>query len=77
MINRIISYAGEVKPEVFGQGITMEKITKRFFDLKGVDNVFTRHTPLLKETLEDLIKGKLKESAYPYLNGTKSQIGIK
>ncbi|KAL0274191.1 UNVERIFIED_CONTAM: hypothetical protein PYX00_006672 [Menopon gallinae] len=77
MIGRVTSYADDVKQEVFGQGITVEKITKRFFDLKGVENAFTRHTPLLKETLEELIKGKLKENIYPYLNGTKSQIGIK
>ncbi|XP_056643898.1 vacuolar protein sorting-associated protein 45 [Diorhabda sublineata] len=44
------------------------KITKRFIKgLSGVDNVYTQHKPLLHETLEDLIKGKLKEQMYPYL----------
>jgi vacuolar protein sorting-associated protein 45 len=35
--------------------------------LKGIDNVFTQHNPLIKETLEELIKGRLKDSSYPYL----------
>lgn len=44
------------------------KITKRFIKgLSGVDNVYTQHKPLLHETLEDLIKGRLKEQLYPYL----------
>lgn len=46
------------------------KITKRLFKgLNGVENIYTQHTPLLKETLEDLIKGKLRENLYPTLGG--------
>lgn len=42
------------------------KITKRFFKgLSGVDNVYTQHKPLLHETLEELLKGRLKENLYP------------
>nr|CAD7589313.1 unnamed protein product [Timema genevievae] len=45
-------------------------ITKNIFKgLSGVENVYTQHNPLLKETLEDLIKGKLKETLFPYLGG--------
>ncbi|KAM9294014.1 vacuolar protein sorting-associated protein 45 [Gastrophryne carolinensis] len=43
-------------------------ITKQFFKgLKGVENVYTQHQPLLVETLDKLIKGKLKDSTYPYV----------
>ena len=43
-------------------------ITKRLLKgLKGVDNIYTQHTPLVKEIVEQMIKGKLKESSYPYL----------
>lgn len=35
--------------------------------LKGVENIYTQHTPLLKEILEDVIRGRLKEPAFPYL----------
>ena len=42
--------------------------TKKFFKgLKGVENVFTRHTPQLVTLLDSLVKGKLKELQYPYL----------
>ncbi|CAI9721269.1 sorting-associated 45 [Octopus vulgaris] len=43
-------------------------ITKRFLKgLKGVENVYTQHKPLLHSILDQLTKGKLKESSYPYL----------
>ncbi|XP_049838142.1 vacuolar protein sorting-associated protein 45 [Schistocerca gregaria] len=59
--------------DIFGAQDAVVKITKRIFkDLKGVENVYTQHVPLLKETLEDLVKGKLKESSFPYLG--KGQI---
>ncbi|NXN12889.1 VPS45 protein, partial [Indicator maculatus] len=35
--------------------------------LQGVENVYTQHQPLLQETLDQLIKGKLKDSHFPYL----------
>ncbi|XP_018570504.1 vacuolar protein sorting-associated protein 45 [Anoplophora glabripennis] len=44
------------------------KITKRFIKgLSGVDNVYTQHKPLLHETLEDLVKGRLKDHLYPFI----------
>lgn len=32
---------------------------------QGVENVYTQHTPLLMQTLESVVKGRLKESEYP------------
>jgi vacuolar protein sorting-associated protein 45 len=37
--------------------------------LKGVENVYTQHAPRLEGTLQDLIKGKLKDTAYPFVEG--------
>ncbi|CAH0595263.1 unnamed protein product [Chrysodeixis includens] len=52
------------------------KITKRLFKgLNGVENIYTQHTPLLKDTLEDLIKGKLRENLYPTLGGEDGPYG--
>lgn len=34
---------------------------------QGVENVYTQHQPLLHETLDQLIKGKLRDSQFPYL----------
>ena len=41
----------------------------RFKGLKGVENVYTQHSPRLEATLENLIKGRLKELQYPFLEG--------
>ncbi|KAG7088311.1 hypothetical protein E1B28_012321 [Marasmius oreades] len=35
--------------------------------LKGVENVYTQHTPHLSQTLESLLKGRLKETSYPFV----------
>ncbi|XP_054160792.1 vacuolar protein sorting-associated protein 45-like [Oppia nitens] len=46
----------------------VKSFTKKMIKgLKGVENIYTQHSPVLKEILEDLIKGKLKEVLYPYL----------
>lgn len=34
---------------------------------KGIENIYTQHTPLVKELVEQLIKGKLREASYPFL----------
>ncbi|XP_049879442.1 vacuolar protein sorting-associated protein 45 [Pectinophora gossypiella] len=52
------------------------KITKRLFKgLSGVENIYTQHNPLLKDTLEDLIKGKLRENMYPTIGGDDGNYG--
>ncbi|EJC98087.1 vacuolar protein sorting-associated protein 45 [Fomitiporia mediterranea MF3/22] len=35
--------------------------------LKGVENVYTQHNPNLSQTLENLLKGRLKEASYPFV----------
>lgn len=37
--------------------------------LRGVENVYTQHSPRLSVTLQDLIKGRLKESTHPFVEG--------
>lgn len=41
----------------------------RFKGLKGVENVYTQHSPLLESTLQNLVKGRLKEQQYPFVEG--------
>ena len=40
----------------------------RFRGLKGVENVYTQHSPRLATTLQNLIKGRLREQQYPFLD---------
>lgn len=55
--------------DLFGTQVPQDvsTIKKRLFKgLKGVDNVYTQHKPVLLETLMDLMKGRLREGAFPY-----------
>ncbi|WFD29515.1 vacuolar protein sorting-associated protein 45 [Malassezia sp. CBS 17886] len=36
--------------------------------LKGVENVYTRHSPHLLETVDQLMRGRLRVSSYPFAN---------
>lgn len=38
-----------------------------FKGLKGAENVYTQHEPLLERTLTSLLKGKLKKATHPFL----------
>jgi vacuolar protein sorting-associated protein 45 len=39
--------------------------------LKGVENIYTQHVPLVARTLEDIIRGKmLKDNIFPYAEGS-------
>jgi vacuolar protein sorting-associated protein 45 len=35
--------------------------------LKGVENVYTQHSPHLSETIESLMKGRLRDTSYPFI----------
>ncbi|KAL6504490.1 vacuolar protein sorting-associated protein 45 [Orobanche gracilis] len=35
--------------------------------LKGVENVYTQHQPLLSQTMESIVKGRLRDMDYPYV----------
>ena len=41
----------------------------RFKGLQGVENVYTQHSPRLEATLQNLIKARLKEQQYPFVEG--------
>jgi vacuolar protein sorting-associated protein 45 len=74
-INKICSYGGSKfrETDLFSNQNPMA-ITKRILKgFKGVDNIYTQHTPLVKELVEQLIKGKLKETSYPFLGGGRDR----
>lgn len=68
-ILNILEYAGShARQSDFLNAENALKSTKRFFKgLSGVDNVYTQHKPVLHETLEELVKGRLKDHLYPYV----------
>lgn len=71
-MNKICAYGGAKfrETDLFANQNTMA-ITKRILKgFKGVDNIYTQHTPLVKELVEQLIKGKLREASYPFLTNS-------
>ncbi|CAN6606641.1 vacuolar protein sorting-associated protein 45 [Trichomonascus vanleenenianus] len=62
------TYAGaqQRQENLFGSDSFFAKAQSGFKGLKGVENVYTQHSPLLQTILAALVKGKLKKSLYPY-----------
>lgn len=62
---------------VDGPGNLINRFQKTLLkDLKGVENVYTQHMPVLSNTLTSLIKGRLNTTTYPFLEperGTKEK----
>jgi hypothetical protein len=44
-----------------------------FRGLKGVENVYTQHTPHMARTIDALLKGTLKDTSYPFMDGTSDK----
>jgi vacuolar protein sorting-associated protein 45 len=55
--------------DIFESASIFSGARDRFKGLKGVENVYTQHSPLLESTLQNLIKGRLKEQQYPFVEG--------
>jgi vacuolar protein sorting-associated protein 45 len=48
---------------------TCEGFANNDVDLQGVENVYTQHTPHICQTLDLLLKGRLRETSYPFVEG--------
>ncbi|WAR00623.1 VPS45-like protein [Mya arenaria] len=72
-VSAILEYGGRKArgSDLFGSTDPVA-FTKRFLKgLKGVENVYTQHKPLLYSILDQLMKSKLREAAYPYLGSAQ------
>lgn len=73
MVGYLIDYGGQRRRamDLFGNQSPMSMTKKFFKGLKGVENIYTQHNTLLSEILDDLVKGRLKESQYPFLTASE------
>lgn len=74
-VDEIIRYAGSDQRggDLFGNNSLMSKATRFLTSgLQGVENIYTQHKPLLQNILEQLSKGKLKPSSYPFMDSSSS-----
>nr|SVE84169.1 EOG090X03QA [Daphnia pulex] len=64
------SNSGETVSSSFLTTKDVTKITEKIFKgLKGVENVFTQHSPVLKDIMDNIVKGRLSEDAFPAAGG--------
>jgi hypothetical protein len=81
LVAAVIAYAGkksrtgELFSSVWGkEGLSLDKIRKMASEaIKGVDNIYTQHKPLLFEIISDVLNSKLRADYYPYLVGQPSR----
>ncbi|TPX37090.1 hypothetical protein SmJEL517_g00924 [Synchytrium microbalum] len=71
IIGAMIQYAGadQRQEDLFMNTDVTSKIKGVFKGLKGVENVYTQHTPLIVQTIDALVKGRLNTTSYPYVEG--------
>ncbi|KAI9059274.1 Sec1-like protein [Trametes sanguinea] len=62
--------------ELFSAEALLAKGRSALKGLKGVENVYMQHTPHLSQTLENLFKGRLKETTHPFLDGAGPNAGL-
>ncbi|KAI8082704.1 Sec1-like protein [Halteromyces radiatus] len=75
LVPAILFYAGyqQRQDDLFSNQTFLSRGKSALKGLKGVENVYTQHTPVLGETLDLLIKARLKDTDYPFADGTHQQ----
>ncbi|KAK9448824.1 Sec1-like protein [Limtongia smithiae] len=73
-LKALLRYAGdrERQEDLFKVDSLFSRAQSGFKGLQGVENVYTQHVTLLERTLGALVKGRLRESLYPFLEGSGS-----
>ena len=71
LVDKVLQYAGSQTrgPGLYGSmDDIMSKMTKSIItSVQGVSNVYSQHVPVLIDTINNIIRGKLKESSHPYI----------
>ena len=69
IVQQIIDFCGRKRQqtELLSSDHVKAFTKKMIKGFKGVENIYTQHKPELKEIIEDLYRGKLKEIVYPFM----------
>jgi vacuolar protein sorting-associated protein 45 len=76
LMDAVLEYGGAAcrESDLYGDRSFLAAMSKNVKQgLQGVSNVYAQHTPLLVNTLEQLFKGKLKNSQFPCTSGDASK----
>ena len=68
-VNDLLAFGGQAQrtSDLFGNMTTMSIAKKLIKGLKGVENIYTQHTPYLKTIVDDLVRARLKDNQYAFL----------
>ncbi|KAL4249081.1 STXBP/unc-18/SEC1 family protein [Abortiporus biennis] len=74
----ILNVAGsdQRQEDLFSAESLLAKGRSALKGLKGVENVYMQHTPHLSQTLENLFRGRLKDTNFPFLEGAGPNAGL-
>lgn len=86
LIPKLLTYAGSLQtaqnsgnatsglPDLFqSSNIFTEARSRINRGIRGVENVYTQHSPRLETTLQDLIRGRLSTGTFPFVEGGAGQ----
>lgn len=80
LLDAVLAYAGDARraPGLFSSGSIMAKLGKTFSNsVRGAENVYTQHQPLLTGILDTIAKGKVKDAAFPPLTTNAGAVGAR
>jgi vacuolar protein sorting-associated protein 45 len=79
LVNVMLRYGGTKSrgSGLFGEHHNMlKKMSKSFItSVQGVQNVYAQHIPLLMDTIQSAIRGKLRSETHPFVQGSYSIAG--
>ncbi|KAG9018126.1 vacuolar protein sorting-associated protein 45, partial [Tulasnella sp. 427] len=78
LVNIVLNVAGadQRQDDLFSNENIFSRGKSALKGLKGVENVYTQHSPHLMDTLELLFKGRLRETSYPFLDAAAASSGL-
>ncbi|KIY45631.1 Sec1-like protein [Fistulina hepatica ATCC 64428] len=78
LVYLLLNIAGtdQRQDDLFSTESLLAKGRQALKGLKGVENVYTQHRPHLSGILEDLLRGRLKEGSYPFLESPGPNAGL-
>ncbi|THG93099.1 hypothetical protein EW026_g8037 [Hermanssonia centrifuga] len=74
----ILNIAGsdQRQDDLFSAESLLAKGRSALKGLKGVENVYMQHTPHLSQTLENLLRGRLRDTSFPFIDGAGVNAGL-
>ncbi|KAG5457305.1 MAG: Sec1-like protein [Olpidium bornovanus] len=72
LVSSVLRYAGsdQRQDDLFANENILSRGKSVLQGLKGVENIYTQHRPQLAEVLDLMVRSRLKDSSYPFVEGS-------